>query len=186
MGAYGFLARRTAEQANATNLGLYDQHAALQWTQDHIALFGGDKTQVTAMGESAGAGSIMAQLIAFGGKQDSLFRKAIVQSPAFLSALDRDGVLETTLKAFEREAGCAGKGLSCLSSVPTSAIAKANEIVIKAAPPGSFAFGPSSDGVFIRQPPSVEYYTGNFVQGMESLIMSHTTDEPYIFASADL
>jgi len=111
MGAYGFLARRTAEQANATNLGLYDQHAALQWTQDHIALFGGDKTQVTAMGESAGAGSIMAQLIAFGGKQDPLFRKAIVQSPAFLSALDRDGVLETTFMAFEWEAGCAGKRL---------------------------------------------------------------------------
>jgi carboxylesterase type B len=59
MGAYGFLAGRSAENEDATNLALYDQRASLEWTKSFISLFGGDPDKVTAAGESAGAGSIM-------------------------------------------------------------------------------------------------------------------------------
>jgi carboxylesterase type B len=59
MGAYGFLAGRSAEREGATNLAFYDQRQSLEWTQSFIHLFGGDKTRVTAAGESAGGGSIM-------------------------------------------------------------------------------------------------------------------------------
>ena len=56
------------------NAGLLDQHFALQWVQSYIGLFGGNASQVTISGESAGGGSVMVQAMAFGGYLgDSLF-----------------------------------------------------------------------------------------------------------------
>lgn len=58
----------------AVNAGLLDQTFALQWVQTFIGLFGGNASQVTISGESAGGGSVMLQSMAFGGYLgDSLF-----------------------------------------------------------------------------------------------------------------
>lgn len=50
-----------------TNAGILDQTFALQWVQAYIELFGGDPSQVTISGVSAGGGSVMLQDIAYGG-----------------------------------------------------------------------------------------------------------------------
>ena len=45
------------------NLGLKDQTMSLEWVQRNIHVFGGDKTQVTIFGESAGGASVHFQML---------------------------------------------------------------------------------------------------------------------------
>lgn len=86
LGAFGYLA---ATGISAGNLGLFDQLAALEWTQRHIASFGGDPENVTVFGESAGAHAT-ATLLACPASR-GLFRRAILQSaPLSLPLLSAD------------------------------------------------------------------------------------------------
>ncbi len=62
------------------NLGILDQVAALEWVQKNIAAFGGDPTNVTIAGESAGAMSVGTLLSMPRAK--GLFRRAINESGA--------------------------------------------------------------------------------------------------------
>ena len=70
LGAFGFLSSEDVKQNGQVNAGLLDQRFALHWVQDYIQKFGGDPKKVTLAGESAGAGSVMLQAMAYGGKQD--------------------------------------------------------------------------------------------------------------------
>ena len=52
VGALGFLS--TEDEAAPGNYGVWDGIAALQWVQDNIQNFGGDRDRVTLFGQSAG------------------------------------------------------------------------------------------------------------------------------------
>ena len=65
---------------DAQNLGLLDQKMALKWVHENIAAFGGDPSNVTIWGESAGAGSVTMQPLIKGSQQ--YFQKVIAQSGA--------------------------------------------------------------------------------------------------------
>ncbi|QDZ24917.1 type B carboxylesterase [Chloropicon primus] len=75
LGALGWLTHKTEIKGN---FGLQDQRLALQWVQDNIQLFGGNKDQVTVGGESAGAMSVISHLVSPLSK--GLFHRAIVES----------------------------------------------------------------------------------------------------------
>ncbi|OJJ42979.1 hypothetical protein ASPZODRAFT_19957 [Penicilliopsis zonata CBS 506.65] len=181
LGAYGWLAGTSMENQGTPNLGLYDQRAALQWVQSYIGLVGGDKRDVSAWGESAGAGSIMHHLVAFGGAQDPLFAKAVLISPAFQLQYDRAGSLEDSFRLFAAAAGCPSGSLACLRDVDSRTLRKANAQLIDSAAGGTSVIGPASDGSWVRQLAGLEFEAGHYWKQLESLVVTHTSDEAILF-----
>jgi para-nitrobenzyl esterase len=88
LGALGYLAHpglsAESSQGVSGNYGLLDQIAALRWVKNNIQAFGGDATNVTIAGESAGALSVMYLMASPAAR--GLFAKAISQSAYMISA----------------------------------------------------------------------------------------------------
>jgi len=66
--AFGFLAGSEVLEAGIANNGFRDQRLALQWINENVKSFGGDPTKVTIWGESSGAESVSAQVLAYNGE----------------------------------------------------------------------------------------------------------------------
>ena len=82
LGVFGFTALYSLQAEdlhNSTgNAALQDQTAAMQWTHDNIANFGGDPNRVHIFGESAGGFSIAWHLVSPAGA--GLFQSATMES----------------------------------------------------------------------------------------------------------
>jgi para-nitrobenzyl esterase len=124
LGALGFLAHPalTAESAHhaSGNFGLLDQQAALRWVQRNARSFGGNPSNVTIFGESAGGLSVHSQLaspLAAG-----LFHRAIVQSGGYLLTAPPLSAAEAAGAAFASQAGCADQSAACLRTLPVQTI----------------------------------------------------------------
>ncbi len=84
VGILGYLTHEDIQKANGRdgNFGLDDQIQALRWVKTHIASFGGDPSNITVMGQSAGAMSI--QYMVLNKANEGLFNRAIMMSGAGL------------------------------------------------------------------------------------------------------
>jgi para-nitrobenzyl esterase len=82
LGPFGFLAHPglTAESPHQAsgNYGILDQIAALEWVRRNIAVFGGDPTNVTIFGESAGG--VMVCYLMSSPLARGLFQRGILES----------------------------------------------------------------------------------------------------------
>jgi para-nitrobenzyl esterase len=108
LGMLGFLASSAIDNGAgtaSTNFGLLDQQLALQWVQDNIASFNGDKTNVTIFGESAGGFSVHSQLVM--PNAHGLFQKAIVESGAY------GDTLTPTLATAQMQGDMFASGANC-------------------------------------------------------------------------
>lgn len=87
LGVLGWLAHpelsAESPQGISGNYGLLDQIAALRWVKDNIGAFGGDPSNVTIAGESAGGLSVMYLMASPDAR--GLFAKAIAESAYMVS-----------------------------------------------------------------------------------------------------
>ncbi|KAK3882432.1 hypothetical protein Pcinc_013184 [Petrolisthes cinctipes] len=104
LGVMGFLS--TEDEVMPGNMGLKDQTLALQWVQNNIQKFGGDKTRVTIFGESAGGASVHLQMLAPSAK--GLFSRVIMQSGTALSSWNHysSKMMKESVELVKEAAGC--------------------------------------------------------------------------------
>jgi len=82
-----------AKYANASNAGMLDIVAALEWVRDNIANFGGDPSNVTIFGQSGGGGKVSTLMAMPGAK--GLFHRAIIQSGANVKGVSTEDATKT-------------------------------------------------------------------------------------------
>ncbi|KAK6811633.1 hypothetical protein RU639_012543 [Aspergillus parasiticus] len=169
IGALGFLPSTTTAEEGILNLGLHDQILLFKWVQDNIEAFGGDPSQVTLFGLSAGAHSI-AHHIMNNDLGHTLFHRAIIESGAATSRAvhSYDARLhEDQFHQFVEEAGCKDaprqEVMDCLRSQPESAITNASFSVFDRYNPSvRWAFQPVIDGELIKQRPIDAWKSGKW------------------------
>jgi len=169
-----------------------DRSSALQWVQAYIDLFGGNASQVTIMGESAGGGAVMLQDMAYGGTLGtSLFRNSFASSPYLPMQYEYSAwVPSQSYYSFASHAGCSpdwayGNAsqtvFACLVAQNTTTLQNASFAVSASGTYGTWAFLPVTDGIFVQQRPS-EQLLAKKVNGA-NLVVGNNANEGYLFTS---
>lgn len=175
LGALGFLALpelSSEQELGSGTYGLLDQQLALRWVQQNIAKFGGDTKNVTLFGESAGGGSVCAQMVAPQAK--GLFAKAIAESGCALRGPTR-AAAERTGVSFAAKLGCRGAAvLTCLRSKSPTQIRSASNVAGT-----SLTYAPASGGPVL--PTDVESAFGSGTFQKVPLLQGTNRDEGRLF-----
>ncbi|KAL1638090.1 hypothetical protein SLS58_009016 [Diplodia intermedia] len=129
LGALGFLAHPdlTADAGIPSgNWGIHDQIAALHWTNENIQNFGGNPSQITIGGQSAGAGSAVTHV--YSPLSAGLFQGAIAES----GARDPQDPLTGSLASSHRNMSAAlAEGITYFSQLNVSTIAEARNLSVE-------------------------------------------------------
>jgi para-nitrobenzyl esterase len=174
LGVLGFLYHPETNEpgGGAANDGLLDQQLALQWIHKNIAAFGGDSGSVTLFGQSSGATSVVAHLVAPGSQ--GLFQRAIIQSAVRLAPLPKERALALS-ESFFKAVGCSTQSLSCLRALPVQTLLDhQRELVTQAA-----AYFFVLDGATLSQAPLQAFRDGLF--NKVPVINGLTADEQAYF-----
>jgi para-nitrobenzyl esterase len=185
LGALGYLHLDQVGGAgleSASNAGVRDQIAALEWVRDHIDRFGGDPDNVTVCGQSAGAMSIGALLGA--PRARKLFRRAVLQSGATDHVVGRERANELA-EAFLHELGDVPRDADSLARLPVERILKAQGAINRrcANLVDLMVFLPCVDGELITEPPIEAVRRG--ATSDISMMIGTNLDEWKLFSPVD-
>lgn len=183
-GPYGFLADKQLQEEGNLNVGLHDQRAAIKWVQRHVAAFGGDPEKITLFGTSVGGGSVLLQLLAYGGdvpcEDEVQWRSGIAQS-IYLPPVYTVEDMEYHYIALLNGTRC--DSLECLRALSTDELQAAN---LATPPPGQedipiFGYGPVLDSQLLPDSPTSLFRQGKFAKD-KPLLMGTSRTEGTIFA----
>ncbi|MBO6215143.1 MAG: carboxylesterase family protein, partial [Lachnospiraceae bacterium] len=156
LGVFGYYANEelAAESPNSTtgNYGLLDQIKALEWVNENIEAFGGDPSQITIAGESAGASSVNALCVS--PLTEGMFVRAIADSSSIVANRPYH-----TFRSYDEalETGSAIMEEFNVSSVEELRQIPADKLVNTAYPNSSMTI----DGYAITESPRDTYIKGN-------------------------
>jgi para-nitrobenzyl esterase len=181
LSAYG------SRYAQASNAGMRDIVAALQWLKANIARFGGDPQNVTIMGQSGGGGKVRV-LMGIPDARD-LFGKSIVMSGVGSSAAYPKAVAAAIARYTVQNLGLNAKTIDRIATVPYPMLLAAGEKALKQAEKDGLAtaisWRPSVDGTFVPADPVSEgwakysadkpFLIGNVLEEMNTIIRNNNT-----------
>lgn len=189
LGAMGWLGGPTFQASGGVaNAGLYDQRLAIEWVVKNVHLFGGDPKKITLLGESAGGGSIVHQITAFGGQRGVSFQQAITQSAGY-DPVGTSFAAENITNAFFSLLNVSS--LAEARQKSSAELILANTIQVgNSYPIGSYTYGPMVDGLIIPSLPGILLSEGRYAQNI-SVMVGHNIFEsasftpPYLETEAD-
>lgn len=166
------------------NMAVGDLLAALKWTKDNIASFGGDPDNITVAGQSAGAWYTV--MLTGHPEASKLFKRAIAMSyPGSFTPISKEGAAELA-EALVEELGCKDNPAR-IAEVPIAEVLKAQETAPKKAAskhhhltPPSFLPIAGDHGVAEKLEEAVVRYSG----GSKPLMMGVTQEEAAAFFHA--
>jgi para-nitrobenzyl esterase len=177
LGVFGFFAHpgltRESSHHASGNYGLMDQIAALRWVHENIAKFGGDPSNVTAFGQSAGAHDI--SLLMTSPLSKDSFQRAIAESgsalsPPLPSLSESEASGEKLAAALKAPAG--DGAIKFLRQLSTQDFLNGMPTQDPGQPP---LLGPNIDGWVIPRSPAAVFATGH--ESSIPLIIGSTTRE---------
>jgi para-nitrobenzyl esterase len=183
LGALGFLAHpglsRESDQRISGNYGLLDQIAALRWVHENIGAFGGDPSNVTVFGQSAGAasgaGMLMVSPLARG-----LFHRVIAQSAGTIGTV---GPKPRLRDAYYGLPAAEAKNQSMAPDLDKLRAMTADEVLAALPNAPTFStgwhFGPVIDGYVLPDDPGV--LLGTSRQAKVPLLIGYNADEAFFY-----
>ncbi|KAG9253017.1 Alpha/Beta hydrolase protein [Emericellopsis atlantica] len=179
--AWGFLNSKEFFETGSSNMGLRDQRLSLHWIKENIAAFGGDPDQITIWGQSAGAGSVGSQILAYDGRDDGLFHQAIMESGGPLSLNSQTDLAEESWNLLLEKTDChtSCEPTECLRGLSFEDL---NSVINTTELSGPWR--PKIDNDLIARHSSRQLADGNFVK--IPIIIGDNTDEGTSFAPKGL
>ncbi|KAH6897138.1 Alpha/Beta hydrolase protein [Thelonectria olida] len=172
IGVFGGLNTELTAKEGVLNLGLKDMYVALEWIQENIEAFGGDKDDVTIMGLSAAAHGI-GHLIMDINQLKKLYHKAIMDSGAHTARAVHPPNAELNTQHFREFLDltpCASfkdlldpKILTCLRDLPFETVdAAGKDVFARSDASIRWAWQPVIDGNIISRRPLDAWKSGKF------------------------
>jgi para-nitrobenzyl esterase len=193
LGRFGFFAHPALTEFEGSgplgNYAFMDQIAALEWVKKNVSAFGGDPSNVTIFGESAGGMSVFALLTTPAAR--GLFHKAIIESGGGRNLLGqmrhireaRAGTVpgEQVGIAFAKKNGIEGTGaaaLAALRALPVDQVVDKMNMMTMNNPTYS---GPMIDGKIVVEPVQ-DALLGGRVAKVPVMIGANSNEFGFLFA----